>query len=98
MFLECGAFMIVLLIIYAALVAIMPIVSLFPSNIFDFSERCHWIEFLLFLISKIERFGCEVIFRFSGNNSDCFCTLKILVDALVLSSDKNVSIREAKYA
>jgi len=35
---------------------------------------------------------------FGGNNSDCFCALKVLVDALVLSSNKNVSIRDTKSA
>ena len=39
-----------------------------------------------------------VIFRFSDNNSGCFCALKVLVNVLVLSLGKNVSIREAKSA
>ena len=44
--------------------------------------------------------GCiiGITFHFGGNNSGYFCALKVFVDALVLSLDKNVSIREAKSA
>ena len=38
----------------------------------------------------------DVTLHFSGKNSGCFYALKVLVDALVLSLGKNVSIREAK--
>ena len=33
-----------------------------------------------------------------GDSSGYFCTLKVLVDVLILSLGKNVSIREAKSA
>jgi len=56
------------------------------------------LGFCFLLVIMLKGLSVRVTFRFSGNNSDCFCTLKILVDALVLSSDKNVSIREAKSA
>ena len=90
--------MIIPLVIYAALLTIPSIVHLFSPDVFNFSGRCYWVRFLLFVVSKIERFCCEVILRFSDNNSGYFCALKVLVNALVLSLDKNVSIRDAKSA
>ena len=71
---------------------------LFLPNIFNLPERYHWVDFLLFVVCKIERFGCGVTLRFGGKKSGCFCVLKILIDSLVLSLGKNISIREAKSA
>ncbi len=45
------ASMTISLVIDVALLTVVPVVSLFPPNDFDFSGRCHWIRFLLFVIS-----------------------------------------------
>ena len=58
-FLGCKATMIVPLVIDTALLTIVPVMGLFPSNVFNFSRRCHWVDFLLFVICKIERFDYE---------------------------------------
>ena len=44
----CWVSMVVPLVIDAALLAVMPVMGLFPPNNFYFSERCHWVRFLLF--------------------------------------------------
>ena len=53
-------------------------------------------DFLLIMWLKGSSVG--VILCFDGKNSDCFYALKILVNALILSLDKNISIRDAKSA
>ena len=50
-----------------------------------------------FLLSvRLKGLVVGVILRFGDNNSGYFCALKVLVDALILSLGKNVSIRNAK--
>ena len=39
------------LVIDAALLTVVPVVSLFPPNNLNFSGRCYWVRFLLFVIS-----------------------------------------------
>ena len=53
---RCRASMTVSLIVDVTLLIIMPVIGLFPSNIFYFSRGCHWVQFLLFVITEIERF------------------------------------------
>jgi len=52
--------------------------------------------FLLFI--RLKGLVVGVILHFGNNNSGCFYALKVLVDALVLSLGKNVSIRDVKSA
>ena len=56
------------------------------------------LDFCFLLLIRLK--GCDigVSLRFGGNESGCFCALKVLVDAIVPSLSKNVSIREAKSA
>ena len=87
------------LVVNATLLTIVPIMSLFPSNtvISTFLEGAIGLDFC-FLLIKLKGLVVSVILRFSDNSSGCFCALKVLVDALVLSLSKNVSIRDAKSA
>ncbi len=57
------------------------------------------MDFCFLLSVELKGLIMGVILHFGGNNnSGCFCTLKVLVDALVLSLGKNVSIHDAKSA
>ena len=49
--------MVIPLIVDSTLLTIVPIVSFFPPYIFNFSERCYWIVFLLFAICGFEGFN-----------------------------------------
>ena len=51
--------MMIPLVIDVVLLTVMPIMSLFPPNIFDFLERYHWIVFLLFINGNVERWKCR---------------------------------------
>ncbi len=56
------------------------------------------LDFCFLLSVRLNGLSVGVIFHFGDNNSDWFCTLKVLVNALVLSLGKNVSIRDVKSA
>jgi len=56
------------------------------------------LGFCFLLSVKLKGLVVGVILRFSDNNSGYFYTLKVLVDALVLSLGKNISIYDAKSA
>ncbi len=56
------------------------------------------LDFCFLLSVRLKDLVAGVILRFSDNNSGYFYTLKLLVDALVLSLGKNVSICDAKSA
>ena len=77
----------------------MPIVGLFPRIYSTLHGGVIELDFyhLLYVITS-EGLIIGILIRFDDNNSDCFCTLKILVDSLVLFLSKNVSILKAKSA
>ena len=56
------------------------------------------LSFCFLLSVVLKDFGVEIIIHFGGKNSDYFWTLKVLVDALILSLGKNVSIHNVKSA
>ena len=56
------------------------------------------LGFCFLLLVRLKGLSVGVILHFSDNNSGCFCILKVLVDLLVLSLGKNISIRDVKSA
>ena len=63
-----------------------------------FLESAIRLDFCFLLVVRLKGCMVGITLRFSDNNSGCFYALKVLVDALVLSLGKNISIREAKSA
>ncbi len=55
-------------------------------------------SFCFLLVVKSKGLIMGILVHFDDNNSGWFCALKILVDSLVLSLGKNVSIHDAKSA